>query len=470
VPLDWKDPGGRKISLALIRRLASKPKERIGTLFINPGGPGDTGIGLVQGDPNGVDALGAGRFDVVSWDVRGSNASTRVLCFRDQAEEVSFSAGISFPLTVSQPRLRLAADLAKRCGEVSGWLLPHISSADSARDLDHLRVVLGEEKLTYIGLSYGTFLGQTYANLFPERVRAMLLNGIVDAFDYSTSAERRVRNFSAAADDVFEQFLSVCDRAGPERCALAGGGQTAAARVEQLFARLMAGATIVAPGATPPLLSPQTLGYTELLFSQFQPTRAPGVWPRNVADFAAALRGDGSGLASGAAFFLSPTGLAPATTSMAIQCADAPTAQSPQAAQRVLEQLQQVGRLQGVIHFWWEWAPCAFWPVRGQDNYRGPWNARTPNPILLINQTHDPNSGYANAVHAEKYLANAVLLTHEGYGHLFYQDPSVCVSNAIADYLINLTTPPQGKVCRSDREPFDPRFGQPPRGVDQPLP
>jgi pimeloyl-ACP methyl ester carboxylesterase len=462
VPLDWKDPGGRTITLAVIRLLASNQKERIGTLFINPGGPADTGIGLVQGDPQGLDALGGGHFDVVSWDPRGSNASTRVLCFRDQGEEARYWAGVSFPLTATEQRLQMAADLAKRCGEVSGWLLPHISTADTARDLDHLRVLLGEEKLTYVGLSYGSYLGQTYANLFPDKVRAMLLDSIIDAVEYSKSAETRAANFSSSADEVFDQFLSSCDRAGPAHCALAGGGQTAAERVEPLFAQLKGGAPISAPGTRPPLLSPQTLGYTGLLLSQFEPMRAPRVWPRNAADFAAALQGDGSALASSGGAFFTPAGMATATTSASIQCADAPAAQSPQAAQQVLDHLEQVSRLQGVFHFWWEWAPCAFWPVHGQDNYRGPWNAKTPNPILLINGRFDPNTGYANAVHAEHYLGNAVLLTQEGgYGHVFFQDPSTCVTNAMLDYLVHLITPPPGKVCQSDRQPFDPQFGQP---------
>ena len=142
-----------------------------------------SGVGLLQGDPEGLDAFGGGRFDVVSWDPRGTNASTRVRCFRNQRSEARFWAGASIPTTraASERFRRKTAALARRCGEVSGWLLPHISTADTARDLDHLRVLLGEEKLTYVGLSYGTFIGQTYANLFPDRVRAMLLNGIVDA-------------------------------------------------------------------------------------------------------------------------------------------------------------------------------------------------------------------------------------------------------------------------------------------------
>ena len=183
MPLDWDHPNGRTISLALIRHLASKPGERIGTLFMDPGGPGLSGVATVQGDPAGFDAIGGGRFDVVSWDPRGTNASTRVQCFRNPRSEAIFWAGESIPSTNAESE-RLAGktvDLARRCGEVSGWLLPHVSTADTARDLDHLRVLLGEAKLTYLGLSYGTLIGQTYANLFPDRVRAMLLMGIVDA-------------------------------------------------------------------------------------------------------------------------------------------------------------------------------------------------------------------------------------------------------------------------------------------------
>jgi pimeloyl-ACP methyl ester carboxylesterase len=344
----------------------------------------------------------------------------------------------------------------RRCGEVSGWLLPHISTADTARDLDHLRVLLGEEGLTYIGLSYGSYLGQTYANMFPDRVRAMLLNGIVDAVEYSRSAEARMAMFVSAADEVFDQFLSLCDSAGPQRCALAGGGQTAAGRFDALLAGVKH-APIPAPGATPPLSSRQDLGYGDLLLSQFEPLRAPRAWPRNAADLAAALGGDGSALESGASLFAAPAGWAAATTSAAIQCADAPAAQGSRAWPRVIGQLERISRLQGRVQGWWEWAPCASWPVQGQDNYRGPWNVATPNPILLINQRHDPNSNYANAVRAKRYLGNAVLLTHEGYGHVFFQNPSECVDKAMVDYLVDPITP-LPTVCRSDQQPFDPNL------------
>ena len=170
VPLDWDRPNGRTIRLALIRHLASKPEQRIGTMFMNPGGPAESGVGVLGGDPEGFDAFGDGRFDVVSWDPRGTNASTRVRCFRDQRSQERFLAGREgIPITnaASERFARQTAALERRCGEVSGWLLPHISTADTVRDLDHLRVLMGEEKLNYLGLSYGTLIGQTYANHVP---------------------------------------------------------------------------------------------------------------------------------------------------------------------------------------------------------------------------------------------------------------------------------------------------------------
>jgi pimeloyl-ACP methyl ester carboxylesterase len=459
VPLDWDHPNGRTISLALIRHLASKPGERIGTLFMNPGGPGLSGVATVQGDPAGFDAFGGGRFDVVSWDPRGTNASTRVQCFSNPRSEAIFWAGESIPSTNAESE-RLAGktvDLARRCGEVGGWLLPHLSTADTARDLDHLRVLLGEAKLTYLGLSYGTLIGQTYANLFPDRVRAMLLMGIVDAPASSEGAEARSASDASSADEVYDQFLALCDAAGPERCALAGGGQTAAERVGQLFAQVRR-APIPAPGASPTLSSPEELSYGDLLLSQFEPLRAPVRWPANAAALAAALRGDGSALKTGARDPSSPAGWAAATISTAISCADAPARQSIRDWPQVIGRLERIGRLQGRVEGWWRWAACASWPVRGQDSYRGPWDAKTPNPILLINNRHDPNTGYANAVHAERYLGNAVLLTHEGYGHLSFQNPSDCVDAAALAYLTELVTPPRGTVCQSNQQPFDPDF------------
>lgn len=269
VPLDWSRPNGEQIELAVIQHLASRPKARIGSIFINPGGPGESGVELVRNAGAELDAWGAGRFNVVSWDPRGTNASDPVRCFTSQASEARFWRRVQIPMTAAESRAyeRKTIELARRCGRVSGQLLAHISTADSARDLDDLRRLVGDRRLTYVGISYGTFLGQTYANMFPGHVRAILLDAVVDQRAWARSAEAR----NAAIDstgEVFKQFLTLCQRAGHTRCALAGHPETAAQRVARLF-RQARRAPIPAPHARPP----GKLSYSDLLLTTLNPLR-----------------------------------------------------------------------------------------------------------------------------------------------------------------------------------------------------
>src|SRR5205807_8442466 len=138
-------------------------------------------------------------------------------CFTGERSEARFWKGTSIPNTAAASRryAHKIAALAARCKQVSGWLLPHISTADTARDLDDLRRLVGDSRLTYVGLSYGSYLGQTYANMFPGRVRAMLLDAIVDPVPYSRGAEERVAGQASGADPVFSELLKLCERAGP---------------------------------------------------------------------------------------------------------------------------------------------------------------------------------------------------------------------------------------------------------------
>ena len=127
----------------------------------------------------------------------------------------------------------------------------------------------------------------------------------------------------------------------------------------------------------------------------------------------------------------------------------------------VIGRLTRVSRFNGPVLGWWLWAPCAAWPAQSAERYTGPWNRKTANPILVIGTTHDPNTGYASARATARRLGNAVLLTHDGYGHISLVDPSACTRKATADYLVRSIAPRPGTVCRSDRLPFDPMFGEP---------
>ena len=181
-PLDYRNPSGAKIKLAVVEHAATGPARR-GVIFFNPGGPG--GEGTVQ-FPAWIgffpkQLLRA--YDIVSWDPRGVGASTAVKCFPSEAAEIAFLGKYASPFPVGRRQqgayIRRWREFGKICAARNGALLRHISTADTARDLNLLRQALGQAKLNYLGISYGTFLGATYANLFPRRVGRLVLDGNV---------------------------------------------------------------------------------------------------------------------------------------------------------------------------------------------------------------------------------------------------------------------------------------------------
>jgi pimeloyl-ACP methyl ester carboxylesterase len=458
VPLDWKRPGGPKITIAVIRHVASRPDRRIGSMFVNGGGATGS-VELVRSEGARLDRLGQGRFDIVGWALRGgAGAEPMVRCFADERSRERFWDGLSIPTTRAQSLAYLPKTIAyaRRCGALAGPLLAHVSTTDNARDLDYLRRLLGNSQLSYLAVSYGTFLGETYANMFPRRVRAMALDGLVDPRTVVRGAAARFSNTIAAMDRGLRAFESVCRRAGSARCALAGRGAVAP-RVAGLLARLRQG-PIPAPTASPP----GALSYGDLSAALFATLTNPGAWPQLARDLERAARGDGSALATLARAVLAGTRSAAGDPPAAITCTDSPARQGPGAWPQVIARLTRVSQVGGPFVGWSNWAPCASWPARSRDRYTGPWNARTKNPVLVIGTTFDPATPYTNARRVADLLGNAILLTHDGYGHTSEADPSRCVEQATSAYLVDLITPSKGTVCRSDRQPFDPHFGEPP--------
>jgi pimeloyl-ACP methyl ester carboxylesterase len=460
VPLDWAHPNGPAIVLVVARHLASRPGQRIGSLFVNSGGPGDSGVAMVADRGAALDALTQGRFDIVSWDLRGgSGASAPVRCFASAGERASFWQGLPVPTTRAEERRYLAKTiaLAQRCGALNGELLAHISTADTARDLDYLRQLVGDRQLTYFGESFGTLIGQTYANLFPHRVRALALDGLIDPVASAAGVEAVLASGLADTDRVFGQFLRLCEVAGPDRCALAGQGPVAP-RVNRLLAQLRH-APIPAPSADPP----GELTYGETLTAlKLAALAEPSVWPQAAAALEAAIEGDGSVVATIARTFTSDqVRMAVQEQGGALVCADSPARHPASAWPRVVDRLEATSHIGGPVVGWLVGAPCASWPTPSADRYTGPWNATTAHPILVIGTRFDPNTPLRNAQLAARRLGNAVLLIHDGYGHTSHRDPSTCVMQATSRYLVNLTSPPPGTVCPSDRLPFDPDFGQP---------
>jgi pimeloyl-ACP methyl ester carboxylesterase len=404
-------------------------------------------------------ALGAqfgGRFDVVSWDLRGTGASTHVSCFHNARSRARFWRRARVPTTrrAGAAYIRRTARFARRCGELNGKLLAHLSTADTVRDLDYLRRLVGDRRLNFVGQSAGSYIGQTYANVFPNRVRAMVLDGVVDPVFWSAGTASAVQKVLAAfADPAFAKFESVCQDAGPTGCGLAGP-EPVATRVSALLAQLRR-APLPAPSSTPP----GNLTYGDAL-TAIVTQGIPADWPALATALDAAANGDGSLLETRAREVLAH--FVQARTSegvIALVCADSPGRQPASAWRRVVARLTASSHLAGPVLAWWRWAPCASWPSRSANRYAGPWNASTPHPILVIGTRFDPTTPYSAAKRAARRLGNAVLLTHDGYGHTSSADPSLCVQRATAAYLTNLLTPPPGAVCQSDQQPFDPGFG-----------
>jgi pimeloyl-ACP methyl ester carboxylesterase len=486
VPLDYADPHGATIHLALVKHAASDPTHRIGTLFANPGGPGGQGLTQIPGWIDFFPQALKTRFDIVSWDPRGVGFSTAVQCFDSPDAEGEFLGDNGdFPRTVAQQPayIKTWAEFGKRCAARNGMLLAHVSTGDSARDLDRLRQLVGEPKLRYIGLSYGTILGATYANLFPDRVRALVLDGNIapsnwratPPSDPSHSISMRIGTDALTAK-ALDIFLTMCGNAGTNRCAFSAGTAAAThAKFLALSARLQTG---------PVYLGARAFSYSDflaqipegLLLAFPHPNeRVPSqavqgwvglakgletVWEARAAAPPTPDAAASSTPAASATPATEASASAPAVVSyvgpeqaLSIECGDVPVPPSsafPALAMSVEKREGPVG-----VSIVWGDAVCATWPVQKAPGiYTGPFNRKTAAPILVVGNTTDPSTPYENSVGMAKELADARLLTVYGYGHTAILNPSACANAAISAYLIDGTLPPKGKVCRQDASPF----------------
>jgi pimeloyl-ACP methyl ester carboxylesterase len=316
-----------------------------------------------------------------------------------------------------------------------------------------LRWLVGDRRLTYRGLSYGTFIGQTYANMFPRRVRAIVLDGVLDPVPFTTSTQAGLASSGADVDLVFAKLQSLCEAAGSARCALAGHGSVTM-RVSRLLARLRRGPIRARSAA-----APHRLSYGDLLLYTFANLGRPASWPQIAAGLEQAATGDGSAIET-ALQQARPLYRSALNSATALQCADKPRSRlGPQAWPSILGRLTRVSPFLAVAG-WWLAVPCAGWPLVNADRYSGPWNRSTPNPVLVIGTRHDPQTAYAGARRVARLLGNARLLTLDGYGHTTDVDPSRCIDHALSAYLIRPASA-RRQTCHADRQPFDPEFGKP---------
>jgi pimeloyl-ACP methyl ester carboxylesterase len=436
VPISYDEPDGATLPLFLVRAVMAGQTDRIGSLMVNPGGPGasgaDAAIGLALTLPENV----MQRFDVVGFDPRGVGLSTPVECIPAELKERVIS---SEPRPVSDEQLEdafaLTDEVAEGCAEEYGEALGAFNTVDTARDMDQLREGLGDEKLTYLGYSYGTTLGSTYAELFPDRVRAFVLDAAVDPdADKKTDAEASAAGLERGFDDFAANCVGLI--AG---CPLGGEPRRF---VEDLLAQ--AAATPI-PSSEEGETRQATPGViVTAIQAALYDTES---WPQLAQSLAAAHKGDAAGVFSLADSY---TGRMKDGTysnlldaNLAINCADT-------------DERFEESEIRDLVGDW-----SAKYPIFGAGSAAGlytcsVWEAeRTPlperdaegsAPILVVGNAGDPVTPLPGAEDMAEQLENGVLMVWQGKGHTAYPK-SECVTAAVDAYLIDLTVPLDGLTC-----------------------
>jgi pimeloyl-ACP methyl ester carboxylesterase len=437
VPRDYADPLGPVVRLALIRLEASDPTHRIGSLVVNPGGPGESGIDFVRQAATAIFSPEIrARFDIVGFDPRGVGSSTPVHCLDTLDHFVPQDATAATPAGLAD-LLGGAKAFAQQCGQRNADLLPHLATADVARDLEQIRAAVGDEQLTYLGFSYGTLIGEDYASLFPAHVRALALDGVVDP----SLGEAAVREDQAVAfEGSLDRFLADC--AAHPSCAFYSGGHPGAA-FDALMRQIERH-----PMATPRLTNREPVGPTQAWDAVTQALYARASWPVLAEALAQAQEGDGSLLLlmgdplRGRNSDGSYSNLIDAYD--AVTCLDWPSPRDPAAysamASRFTAAAPRVGRLLAFND-----VECAYWPVP-PARVPAPVAAPGAPPIVLVGSTGDPATPYAWAQAVARQLSSAVLVTRVGEGHTGYL-VSACVRDAIDAYLLDRSVPAVGLRC-----------------------
>lgn len=426
--------------ISVIRLRASDPSKRIGSLVLDPGGPGGSGVDFVRSSATAIFSPEVlSRFDIVGFDPRGVNGSSGIRCVDNLDHFLSVD---DTPDTPAELAALLAGEkqFAAACQRRNAAVLPFLGTANVVRDLDRLRAALGEPKLTYFGFSYGTLIGTLYAEAYPERSRALVLDG---ALDPRLDLAGMSKGQAVAFEGAYKRFLSWC--ATDTTCEFHHGGKPGPA-VDTLMRRIEK-----APLPATLIGDPRVVGPSLALSAIVGAMYDRAEWPVLARGLALAEAGDGSIL-----LLLSDphngrdqdggySNLIDANS--AISCLDYPSPRDP-------APFEADARAWAVIapHFGafaaYSSLVCAFWavpPVR----VAGPVSAPDAPPIVIVGSTGDPATPYPWAVALSHQLTTSVLVTRTGEGHTGYAY-STCVQTAVDAYLIDLTVPKKGLVCSSD--------------------
>ncbi|GGR44862.1 proteinase [Streptomyces cinereoruber] len=439
-PLDYAKPDGEEIELAVSRVRATGPGKRIGSLLVNPGGPGGSAVGYLQAYAGiGYPAPVRARYDMVAVDPRGVARSEPVECLTGPQMD-AYTQVDQTPDDAAETDALSAAfkDFAAGCAKRSGKVLPHVSTVETARDMDVLRAVLGDERLSYVGASYGTFLGATYAELFPDRVGRLVLDG---AMDPSLPALDLNRDQTAGFETAFRAFAADC--VGRPDCPLGTGSVPAAGEALKKFFRAVDAEPLPTGESRKLGESLATTGVIAAMYDE-------GAWPQLREALAQAKGGRGAGLLALADSYYErePDGEYAnlMAANAAVNCLDLPAAyRGPADAAKAVPSFEKASPVFG-RGLAWAALNCTYWPspATGRPHRI---TAEGAAPILVVGTTRDPATPYKWAESLAAQLSSGTLLTYEGDGHTAYGRGSDCVDTAINTYLLEGTPPRDGKRC-----------------------
>ncbi|MGQ5595929.1 alpha/beta hydrolase [Streptomyces sp. ESR1.13] len=444
-PLDYAKPTEGDVRLAVARKKATGPGKRLGSLLVNPGGPGGSAIGYLQQYAGvGYPAKVRAQYDMVAVDPRGVARSEPVECL-DGREMDTFTQTDTTPDDAGETDALVDAykKFAEGCGADAPKLLRHVSTVEAARDMDVLRAVLGDEKLNYVGASYGTFLGATYAGLFPDRTGRLVLDG---AMDPSLPARRMNLEQTAGFETAFQSFAKDCVKRSD--CPLGGKGTSP----EQVGKNLTSffddlDAKPIPAGDADGRRLTESLATTGVIAAMYD----EGAWQQLRESLTSAMKEkDGAGL-----LILSDSYYERGSdggysnlmyANAAVNCLDLPAAfSSPDEVRDALPDFEKASPVFGE-GLAWASLNCAYWPVKptGEPHRI---EAAGAAPIVVVGTTRDPATPYRWAQALAGQLSSGRLLTYEGDGHTAYGRGSACIDSAINTYLLTGTAPEDGKRC-----------------------
>ncbi|WP_404289231.1 alpha/beta hydrolase [Glutamicibacter arilaitensis] len=436
VPLDYAEPGEESIDLALNRRVSEGAKRN---LLVNPGGPGGSGLGMVTDTVPAIFSEDLQReFNAVGFDPRGVGESSPVECQTDEQIDQSRQQNLRAWVPDDQEEIiKQSKEYAKECAQNTGDLLGHVDTVSTAKDLDIIRAVLGVEKLDYLGFSYGTFLGATYAELFPQRVGHFVLDG---AMDPAVSSAEVNQAQAVGFEREIDAWLQSCLES--EECPFDGTHEEAKVQLQLFFAQIENKPLVSSDGRTVPII--------DFINGFIVPLYDNSSWPMLTTAMREAMEGnvDQVLLFADLSSDRSHDGTYTSNSSdafVAINCLDRPMDADPATMQAEAEELMRVAPTLGK-YLSYGAITCNEW-AHEATGAPAELKAEGSEEILVVGTTGDPATPYEWSRSLASQLSNASLLTFEGHGHTAYGRSNDCITEAIDTYLIDGKAPEDGTVC-----------------------